>query len=88
VTADRDVREFQVVQQGERLLLRVVLRDGAPVGEAAGRLRERVTTRLTALGARDPDIEIATCSKLERPPGGKLEMVVADRNPRAGVAVG
>ena len=34
VTADRDVREFQVVQQGERLLLRVVLRHGAVAEEA------------------------------------------------------
>ena len=88
VTADRDVREFQVVQQGERLVLRVVLRDGAAADEATGRLRERVTARLTALGAREPDIQIETCAQLERPAGGKLQMVVADRNPRPSVAVG
>jgi phenylacetate-CoA ligase len=84
VTADRDVREFQVVQDGERLRLRVSLREGAPVEEATQRLRERVTGRLVALGVRDPAVEVETCAGLARPTAGKLQMVVADRsrNPR------
>lgn len=78
VTADRDVREFQVVQEGERLRLRVALRDGAPAEEASRRLRERVAGRLAALGVREPAVEVETCAGLDRPAAGKLQMVVAD----------
>jgi len=86
VTADRDVREFQVVQRGERLLLRVVLRHGAVAEEAAQRLRGRLTDRLAALGVLNPAVDVETRAQLERPPGGKLQIVVADRSPRAGAA--
>jgi hypothetical protein len=48
VTADPDVREFQVVQEGDALRLRVALRNGA--ADAPARLRERVCTRLHNLG--------------------------------------
>jgi phenylacetate-coenzyme A ligase PaaK-like adenylate-forming protein len=79
VTADRDVREFQVVQAGGLLRLRVALRDGARADEASARLRARVGERLAALGVPDPRIEVETCRALERPPAGKLRVVVADR---------
>ena len=78
VTADRQVREFQVVQHGDGLRLRVALRDGAPAGETARRLRERVSGRLAALGVSDPRVEVETCAALERTAGGKLQLVVAD----------
>ena len=83
VTADRDVREFQVVQQGERLLLRVVLRDGAAAEEASRRLRGRLMDRLATLGVLNPAVAVETRSELERSAGGKLQIVVADRSPRA-----
>jgi phenylacetate-coenzyme A ligase PaaK-like adenylate-forming protein len=72
VTADRDVREFQVVQEGETLRLRVVLRDPA----AGQRLRSKLATRLDLAEER---IVIERCERLERPPGGKLQMVLAAR---------
>jgi phenylacetate-CoA ligase len=78
VTADRDVREFQVVQEGERLRLRVALCDGASPADAAGRLGARVTDRLAALGVSDPAVEVETCPGLPRSQAGKLRMVIAD----------
>jgi phenylacetate-CoA ligase len=82
VTADPDVREFQVVQRGEALRLRVALRDGA--GDAAERLRSRVGARLEELGVPRPAVEVETVEELERSPAGKLQVVVADpRSPAA-----
>jgi phenylacetate-CoA ligase len=83
VTADRAVREFQVVQRADRLRLRVVLREEAAVAEATHRLRERVAERLAAVGVTDVRIEVETCAEIERPPWGKLRMVVADRRAEA-----
>jgi phenylacetate-coenzyme A ligase PaaK-like adenylate-forming protein len=77
VTADRDVCEFQMVQEGERLRLRVVLREGAAVAEASERLQARATERLIAVGVQEPQVEVEPCDRLERP-AGKLQMVVAD----------
>jgi phenylacetate-CoA ligase len=77
VTADPDVREFQVVQEGDGLRLRVALRDGAE--EAPARLQARVGARLEALGVPHPAVEVETVDALERTAGGKLQMVVAGR---------
>jgi phenylacetate-CoA ligase len=77
VTADPDVREFQVVQQGDGLRIRVALRDGAE--GAPERLRARLGARLAELGVPDPAVEVETVDALERSPGGKLQMVVATR---------
>jgi phenylacetate-coenzyme A ligase PaaK-like adenylate-forming protein len=79
VTADPDVREFQVVQRGDRLRLRVALADDAPVAHTTGRLCDRVTARLRELGVADPRVDVETVATLERPPSGKLQIVVADR---------
>jgi phenylacetate-coenzyme A ligase PaaK-like adenylate-forming protein len=65
VTADPDVREFQVVQRGERLCLRVALRDGADAAQE--------------LGVERPAVDVETVDALERTAGGKLQMVVAGR---------
>jgi phenylacetate-CoA ligase len=75
VTADPDVREFQVVQEGEGLRLRVALRDGA--ADAPARLRARVGARLEELGVQRPAVEVETVDALERSAGGKLQVVVA-----------
>jgi phenylacetate-CoA ligase len=75
VTADPDVREFQVVQEGEALRLRVCLRDGA--AEAPARLCSRVGARLEELGVPRPSVEVEAVDALERSPAGKLQVVVA-----------
>jgi phenylacetate-CoA ligase len=80
VTADQEVREFQVVQRGERLRLRVSLREGAAADEAARRLRERVSEQLARLGVSAPAVDVETCERIERPPWGKVQVVVADRS--------
>ena len=78
VTADRAVREFQVVQSGDRLRLRVRLLDGAREDEVAERLRTRVGDRLAALGVARPHVDVEACDAVERR-GGKVRLVVADR---------
>jgi phenylacetate-CoA ligase len=79
VTADADVREFQVVQCDDRLRLRVALRDAAMAGPVSERLEHRVSARLFELGVDDPKVIVEPCGALERANGGKLQMVVADR---------
>jgi len=77
VTADPDVREFQVVQRGDGLRLRVALRAGAD--GAPERLRARLGARLEELGVARPAVEVETVEALERSASGKLQMVVAGR---------
>jgi hypothetical protein len=77
VTADPDVREFQVVQERDGLRLRVALRNGAV--DAPTRLRERVSARLQDLGVPSPAVTVETVDALERSPGGKLQMIVPRR---------
>ena len=74
VTADPDVREFQVVQEGERLRLRVALRNGAAGAEE--RLGDRLRGRLAELGVERPDVSVERVDALERSPGGKVQVVV------------
>jgi hypothetical protein len=76
VTTDPAVREFQVVQEGDALRLRVALRDGA--GDAPARLQARLVDRLGQLGVARPVVEVETVAALERAPGGKLRMIVPD----------
>ena len=70
VTSDPAVREFQVVQRGERLTLRVALHQ--PANGAAERLRTQFRERLGT------EVAIEQVDALERPPSGKLQLVVAD----------
>jgi phenylacetate-coenzyme A ligase PaaK-like adenylate-forming protein len=78
ITADRGVREFQVRQRGDGVRVLVVAREGEPPDALAERLRGRVGERLAALGVRDPRVEVEPCAALERPPAGKLQLVVPD----------
>jgi phenylacetate-CoA ligase len=80
LTADPDVREFQVVQQGERLRVRVALRTGA--NGAAARLRTVLTEQLREAGVAEPAIVVEVVERLERSAAGKLALVVADREGR------
>jgi phenylacetate-CoA ligase len=83
VARDREVIEFQVVQEGARLVVLVVGR-----GDELGleeRIRARLRERLAALGAHDVGIEVHRRDALERSPGGKLQIVVAERRDAAAV---
>jgi phenylacetate-CoA ligase len=77
VARDRDVVEFQVVQEGARLCVRIVARGAASGLEE--RLRAGLAERLRSLGALDVEIEVRREGALTRSAGGKLALVVADR---------
>jgi phenylacetate-CoA ligase len=78
LTRDREVGEFQLVQEGTRLRLRVVPHPAAS-GELEGRLQAALSRRLAELGVDDPQVVVERCPALARAPGGKLQLVVADR---------
>jgi putative adenylate-forming enzyme len=77
VTRDRGVREFQVVQNGESVLILVVARSSAG-GGLEGRLREAVSRKLAELGVRETRVSVERRENLARSAGGKLQLVVAD----------
>ena len=78
VTADPDVREFQVVQQGDSLLLRVALRDGA--AGAPERLGSRLGARLSELGVPEPIGRGSSAwTRSSGRPAASSELVVASR---------
>jgi phenylacetate-CoA ligase len=79
LAADAEVREFQVVQRGERLTLRLVVADGAPVGGTCERMRDRVAAALRGAGVAEPRLDVESCAAIDRPPSGKLQLVVAGR---------
>jgi phenylacetate-coenzyme A ligase PaaK-like adenylate-forming protein len=81
VARDREVVEFQVVQEGARLVVALVARGAAPGLEA--RVRAGLEERLAALGARGMRIDVERRSGLERSAGGKLQIVSAERRPLA-----
>jgi len=78
VTRDREVGEFQIVQEGPRLRILVVPRPSAG-RELEARLCAAVAGRLTELGVDDPKVVVERREKLPRSAGGKLPLVVADR---------
>jgi phenylacetate-CoA ligase len=78
VARDREVAEFQVVQEGPRLRVLVVARGAAP--ELDGRLRETVAGALRDLGVVAPAVDVERRRVLPRQPSGKLQIVVADRS--------
>jgi phenylacetate-CoA ligase len=82
VTRDREVREFQVVQEGESVLILVVARPSAS-SELEGRLRKAVSRKLAELSVREPRVSVERRENLARSAGGKLQLVVADPAARA-----
>lgn len=82
VARDREVREFQVVQEGEGVRILIVSRPSAGVGLERG-LREAVSRKLTELGVGVPRVSVESREKLARSAGGKLQLVVADPTVRA-----
>jgi phenylacetate-coenzyme A ligase PaaK-like adenylate-forming protein len=86
VSRDPDVVEFQVVQDGGGIVVRLVARAGASGVEQ--RLQERLAARLAELGVAAPRVGVERVADLPRTAGGKLQLVVAQRSPGAASAVG
>lgn len=82
LSGDPDVREFQVLQEGERLRLRVALRAGAD--GAPSRLQVALAERLREAGVARPAVDVEVVESLERSAAGKLRLVVADHRTTAG----
>jgi phenylacetate-coenzyme A ligase PaaK-like adenylate-forming protein len=79
VAADPAVREFQVVQRGALIVLRLALRDDA-APRTAGQVARAVTERLASLGVERPAVEAETVAAIERSAAGKLKLVVAEQH--------
>jgi putative adenylate-forming enzyme len=77
LTRDREVREFQVIQEGESVCILVVARPAAG-DELDRRLRTAVSRKLTKLGVREPRVSVERRESLTRSAGGKLQLVIAD----------
>jgi hypothetical protein len=79
VAADPAVREFQVVQRGTLVVLRLALRDDAPPS-TAGQVVRAVAERLGDLGVERPAVEAETVAAIERSAAGKLKLVVTEQH--------
>jgi phenylacetate-coenzyme A ligase PaaK-like adenylate-forming protein len=81
VAKAREVREFQVVQEGPALNVRVVLHPGADTRGLERRLAGELAANLRELGVAEPVIIVKPCEQLARDAAtmGKLRLVVADR---------
>jgi phenylacetate-CoA ligase len=78
VTRDREVREFQVRQEGRGVRILVVPAQGAGAA-LESRLANAVTRRLAELGVAAPRVAVERRASLPRSAGGKLQIVVAER---------
>jgi phenylacetate-CoA ligase len=80
LTRDPQVREFQVVQHGPALRIRIV--PSPAVADADDtletRLGQAVTHQLLKLGVQDPQVTVERRQQLLRTAGGKLKLVIAD----------
>jgi phenylacetate-CoA ligase len=84
LTRDPQVREFQVVQDGPVLRIRIVPSHAATTSDTTleARLGQAVTHQLLKLGVHDPQISVERRHQLPRSAGGKLKLVIADPNCR------
>jgi putative adenylate-forming enzyme len=84
LTRDPQVREFQVVQDGPVLRIRIVPSHATAAGnnELETRLDQAVTQQLLKLGVQEPQISVERRPGLARSAGGKLKLVIADPNCR------
>ncbi|MBA3261074.1 MAG: phenylacetate--CoA ligase family protein [Thermoleophilaceae bacterium] len=80
VAKAREVREFQVVQEGSALNVRVVLHPDADARGLERRLAGELAANLRELGVAEPMISVKPCERLARDAAtmGKLRLVVAD----------
>jgi phenylacetate-CoA ligase len=84
LTRDPQVGEFQVVQDGPALRIRIVPSQAATAGDdrLETRLGGAVARQLLALGVHDPQVTVERHHALPRSPGGKLKLVIADPTAR------
>lgn len=77
-----EVSEFQVVQEGAALRVRVALRSGAAPDAVERKLHRELSSELRRIGIDDPAIRLEFCPRIERDPAqmGKLKLIVADRS--------
>lgn len=81
VAADPGVREFQVVQRAETVVLRLALREHAPP-DTPQRVAQAVRERLSALGVERCAVATEVTDALQRTPAGKLRLVVREQGVR------
>jgi phenylacetate-CoA ligase len=84
LTRDPQVREFQVVQDGPVLRIRIVASHAATASDTTlePRLGQAVTQQLLKLGVQEPQVTVERRPELARSAGGKLKLVIADPNCR------
>ena len=89
LTRDPQLREFQVVQDGPVLRIRIVPSHAAIASDdpLETRLGQAVAQQLLALGVQDPRVTVERCQQLPRGAGGKLKLVIADPATRPADAV-
>jgi putative adenylate-forming enzyme len=89
LTRDPQVREFQVVQDGPVLRIRIVPSPAVAEGDdkLETRLAQAVAQQLLRLGVHDPQITVERRLELPRSAGGKLKLVIADPATRPADAV-
>ena len=85
VAAHPAVRELQIVQRGELIVLRLALREGADPA-APGRLTAAMVQSLSEAGVERPSVEAEVVPALERTPAGKLRVVVVEEESASGLA--
>jgi phenylacetate-CoA ligase len=68
------IHEFQVVQQGDRLRLRVVLGDHAPGPQTTRHVYDQLANRLRTLGLTDVQIDVETAPGSNVPPAASCAL--------------
>jgi phenylacetate-CoA ligase len=84
LTRDPQVGEFQVVQEGPVLRVRIVPSQAATADDSGldTRLGQAVARELLGLGVHDPQVTVERQPRLTRSAGGKLKLVIADPTTR------
>lgn len=76
----REVREFQVIQEGPALRVRIALHNETVPAVVEARLRTALYDELVGMGVTEPQLSFETCDRIPRDPAslGKLKLVIAD----------
>ncbi|MBS2017103.1 MAG: phenylacetate--CoA ligase family protein [Deltaproteobacteria bacterium] len=73
------VRQYQVVQQGDRLVVSILLAAGAGANETSARVRSALSASLASIGAGAAEIEVCVVDRIAREEGaGKVKLVKRD----------
>jgi phenylacetate-coenzyme A ligase PaaK-like adenylate-forming protein len=75
--AEREVRQYEVVQRDEGLVVRIIPDDGADRDALRNRVAARLQDGLTSAGAAMPDLRVEAVDEIERDPRkmSKLKLV-------------